>query len=238
MKQESFERRGPVQQRRAEIVGDKNSRLASLLDALDVGVNVKDHDHNILYQNRFSRTLFGDSGGKCFPLYERRDRPCDDCPTAETLRPGRSLQTDRPVIDRQGNRRLLVLTTMPLKEWNGKPAVCEIIRDITVQPQSRPPWEISEESYRYLIENVNEGICIVQDGRIVFINHEAMRMAGSPLDAIIGRPFVDFVHPEDREPLRNASAAPCRREPAVRLFHRLVTGRAMSLGGAADFPHH
>jgi len=202
MKQESFERCGPVQRRQTETLGDENSRLASLLDVLDVGVNVQDHDHNILYQNRFFRTLFGDPGGKCFQLYERRDRPCDDCPAAETLRTGRSLQTERPVIDRQGNRRLLVLTTTLLKGWNGKPAVCEIIRDITVQPQSRPPWEISEESYRYLIESVNEGICIVQDGRIVFINHEAMRMADSPLDAIIGRPFVDFIHPEDREPLR------------------------------------
>ncbi|MCE5281285.1 MAG: PAS domain S-box protein, partial [Deltaproteobacteria bacterium] len=224
MKQESFERRGPVQRRRAEIVGDENSRLASLLDALDVGVNVQDNDHNILYQNRFFRTLFGDPGGKCFQLYERRDRPCDDCPAAETLRTGRSLQTERPVIDRQGNRRLLVLTTMPLKEWNGKPAVCEVIRDITVQPQSRPPWEISEESYRYLIENVNEGICIVQDGRIAFVNHEAMRMAGSPLDAIIGRPFADFIHPEDRESLRECVGRHLAGEtPPGACSHRLVT---------------
>ncbi len=224
MKQESIDRRGRLQPRRAEILGDENSRLASLLDALDFGVNVQDTDHNILYQNRFFRTLFGDPGGKCFQLYARRDRSCRDCPATETLRTGQSLQMEMPVIDRQGNRRLLALTTLPLGEWNGRPAVCEVIRDITVQPQSRPPWEISEESYRYLIENVNEGICIVQDGRIAFVNHEAMRMAGSPLDAVIGRPFVDFIHPEDREPLRERIGRHLAGEnpPCVRP-HRLVT---------------
>jgi len=198
MKREPLERRGHVERRRAGAIGNENCRHAALLDAIDIGVNVQDDEHNILYQNRFFTTLFGDPGGKCFRLYEQRERPCDDCPAAETLRTGRPRQTERRVVDRQGQRRLLVLTTMPLQEWNGKPAVCEIIRDITVQSQSRPQWQTSEESYRYLIENVNDGICIVQDGKVVFINRKGTSMIGSPLEEIIGRPVVDFIHPEDR----------------------------------------
>jgi two-component system, cell cycle sensor histidine kinase and response regulator CckA len=198
IKQESLAGPGKSWRRQAEILKDENSRLSSLLDAIDIGVNVQDKDHVILYENRFFRTLFGGLGRKCFQVYEHRDHPCDDCPVADAFHTGRPQQSERQVVDREGDKRVLILTATPFQGWNGIPAACTVVRDVTVQSQPNPQWQTSEESYRYLIENVNEVIYIVQDGRISFINRKGTGLTGFSTEEISSRPFIDFVHPEDR----------------------------------------
>jgi two-component system cell cycle sensor histidine kinase/response regulator CckA len=113
MERKSHKGPGRPSRRRAGIQRDENGPLSNLLDAINIGVNVQDKDHVILYQ-------------------------------------------------------------------------------------PKPQWHTSEESYGYLIENVNEGIYIVQDGRIPFVNRKVTGLMGFPTEEIIGRPFIDFIHPEDR----------------------------------------
>ncbi|MCE5265397.1 MAG: PAS domain-containing protein, partial [Deltaproteobacteria bacterium] len=197
--QESFAGSCESWRRQAGILRDENSRLSSLLDAIDIGVNVQDRDHVILYENHFFKMLFGGLGRKCFQVYERRDQPCDDCPVADTFRTGQPQKSERQVIDQSGEKKLLALTATPLQGWNGHPAVCTVVRDITVQSELKPRWQTSEDSYGYLIENVNEGIYIVQDEKVAFVNRKGMGLTGFSVEEICRRPFVDFVHPEDRD---------------------------------------
>lgn len=56
----------------------------------------------------------------------------------------------------------------------------------------------SEERYRTVVENANEGINIVQDGRVVYMNPKLAAMTGRPFQEIKSRQFIDFVHPDDR----------------------------------------
>lgn len=59
--------------------------------------------------------------------------------------------------------------------------------------------EESEKKYRTLVESANEVICIIQDARVVFANQKMEGLLGVPRDKITGKPFADFVFPEDRE---------------------------------------
>ncbi|MCH7522127.1 MAG: response regulator, partial [Candidatus Marinimicrobia bacterium] len=54
----------------------------------------------------------------------------------------------------------------------------------------------SEEKYRRLVEQANDGIVIIQDGLVTYANASAAEMKGEPLEEMIGRPFVDNVIPE------------------------------------------
>lgn len=55
----------------------------------------------------------------------------------------------------------------------------------------------SEEQYRQLIEYSPDGICIHQDGKIVFLNKAMKNMLGAPDDdSMINKPFLDIVKPE------------------------------------------
>jgi PAS domain S-box-containing protein len=57
----------------------------------------------------------------------------------------------------------------------------------------------SEEKYRTLVEKANESICIIQDRKVVFANGTASELLGVSQDNLIGRPFTDFIFPDDME---------------------------------------
>ena len=57
----------------------------------------------------------------------------------------------------------------------------------------------SEQKYRLLVDNANEGILIVQDRLVAFPNRKALDILGRSDDELNGASFVGLVHPEDRE---------------------------------------
>ncbi|MGD8367062.1 MAG: PAS domain S-box protein [Desulfobacterales bacterium] len=57
----------------------------------------------------------------------------------------------------------------------------------------------SEKNYRILVENANEAIVVAQDGYFRFVNPAAGRLFRYPADVLLSRPFIEFVHPEDRQ---------------------------------------
>lgn len=57
----------------------------------------------------------------------------------------------------------------------------------------------SEEKYRLVVENANEAIVVTQDGIFKYVNPKAMKIMGYSKEELISRPFVDFIHPEDRD---------------------------------------
>ncbi|NPU83786.1 MAG: PAS domain S-box protein [Syntrophaceae bacterium] len=56
----------------------------------------------------------------------------------------------------------------------------------------------NEEKYRFLFENAVEGILIAQDEKVQFVNPSLVNALGYPEEVIKNRPFVSFIHPEDR----------------------------------------
>ncbi len=55
----------------------------------------------------------------------------------------------------------------------------------------------SEEKYRIVVENANEGIVVTQDGRIEFSNAKFENISGYSMKESAGLPMVDLVHPDD-----------------------------------------
>jgi PAS domain S-box-containing protein len=57
----------------------------------------------------------------------------------------------------------------------------------------------SEEKYRNLMDNSPEGITIYVDGKIAYINKEAMRlMKANDKSELMGKTIVDFIHPDNQ----------------------------------------
>ena len=55
----------------------------------------------------------------------------------------------------------------------------------------------SEEKYRILVENANDGIVIVQDGLIKYINQRFFIMSGYKAEEMIDTEFVNYIHPDE-----------------------------------------
>ena len=77
------------------------------------------------------------------------------------------------------------------------------VRDITGRKLNEAALRESEEKYRTLIENAREAIAIVQDWNIVFVNSRGAHIIGMPVEEISGRPFMDFIWPDDRGMIQN-----------------------------------
>jgi len=61
----------------------------------------------------------------------------------------------------------------------------------------------SEEKYRNFVEKANDGIMIIQDGVVKYTNPKLAETGGYAVEETIGRPFTDFVWPEDVPKLAN-----------------------------------
>ncbi len=69
--------------------------------------------------------------------------------------------------------------------------------EINGHSQAENELKQSEEKYRTLIDNIQDGVLSLQDGRIIFANESMAKMIGYTVDEIIGFKFMDIVDPED-----------------------------------------
>ena len=77
--------------------------------------------------------------------------------------------------------------------FEDKPADLVIVRDISEQLRIYAALKSSEEKYRKLVELANDGIMIIQDNLLKYVNPSLAKMIGYNLDEILEMPFMEFV---------------------------------------------
>ena len=88
-------------------------------------------------------------------------------------------------------------------QFRGKPAVQVIARDIGGRKRAERSLEEMQARYRQLVELSPDAIHIHQEGRLVFVNSACVRMFGaSSAEQVLGRPLLDFIHPDQRDIVR------------------------------------
>ncbi|HEV8513371.1 MAG TPA: PAS domain-containing sensor histidine kinase [Cyclobacteriaceae bacterium] len=100
-----------------------------------------------------------------------------------------------------------------------------------ISPQKLPE-DISENEQRYreLVEHLPLGIAILLDGKLMFLNLSgALMMAGEKPEDLIGRNFLDFVHPDYQEIVSNrilrvqhGEVAPASEQKYIRLDGKVI----------------
>jgi PAS domain S-box-containing protein len=61
----------------------------------------------------------------------------------------------------------------------------------------------SQEKYSAVVENTNEGMIIIQDGKIQFANKASLELVGYTPEELLGSDFGQYLAEEDRELVRN-----------------------------------
>ncbi len=75
----------------------------------------------------------------------------------------------------------------------------DLINEISDRKNIEELLRESEEKYRQIFENANDGILLTVDGIVRFINPKIYEMTGYLPKHIIGKPFSDFMHVDFRD---------------------------------------
>jgi PAS domain S-box-containing protein len=76
----------------------------------------------------------------------------------------------------------------------------------------------SEEKYRNLFENANESIFVAQDGKLVFVNPMTVMMIGYSTEDLVAKPFIEFIHPDDRDMVINRHVRRMKGEEIPQIY--------------------
>jgi PAS domain S-box-containing protein len=81
--------------------------------------------------------------------------------------------------------------------WEGKPAVLIFFADITDQKMLLEAMHHSEQRLRAVVENASEGMVVIQDGVVVFVNQRALQITRRTRRAFFGLNVLEPRHPDD-----------------------------------------
>jgi len=108
---------------------------------------------------------------------------------------------EKDILTKSGERRMILWSNSAMHDpITGELTAIAIGHDITERKIGENAlWE-SEEKYRRLVESSVNGIAIVRDETVVFVNQKMLELHGcTHKKEMEGRAFTDFVAPEFRE---------------------------------------
>ena len=136
-------------------------------------------------KKRWTEFVVKEDLGKMKEYHQQRRIDPDNAPNKYEFRP----------YDRQGNIKNAVLAVAMIP--GTKRSVISFI-DITGLKQTKEALRETEEKYRNLVERANDGIVIIQDEVMKYLNPRLAEMGGYTVEEVVGTPFTDYLHPAER----------------------------------------
>jgi PAS domain S-box-containing protein len=136
-------------------------------------------------------------------------------------------QTGMVYVRQKKNRERIhcSISSAPLRDNTGTvTGVMVILEDITELKKHQEELRCSEEQYRELVENINDILYATDaQGTVTYISQAIEYSTGAIPSEIIGRPFSEFIHPEDLSKIIESfqqSAAGQVKPSEFRIFDR------------------
>jgi PAS domain S-box-containing protein len=209
-------------------LSDATQRLAALIATANDAVITIDERNSIIDWNAAAERIFGwrrdeavgrDLADLIIPAAHREHHRRG---LASYLRGGPGTIFNRRVettaVRRTGEEFDAELSVWPVSTAQGY-TFSSFVRDISRRKSAERALSESEAKYRKVVENVNEGILVTAAGRILYANPRALALTGLDDATAKSKPFIEFIHPEDRERVLNNHMRRLRGEPVENHYH-------------------
>jgi len=185
--------KGAAKRKRAEqALKESEEKYRSMMEAMNDPVYICSADYRVAYMNpaMIKRTGRNAKGEACYKLIHGRNGKCPWC-VHDKIQQGELCQTEL-VSPKDG--RFYHVSHSPIFHTDDSISKMTIFRDLTELKQTQEFLRESEEGYRTLTEHVADGVALVQDGKLVFVNHAFSSMFGyEGPKQITGRKIVDLI---------------------------------------------
>ena len=183
--------------RAEEKLRESEEKYRSMMEAMDDAVYICSPDYRVSYMNRAmaERTGWDAIDEPCYKALHELDEKCPWCVHNKT-HPREGFQTE---ILSPKDGRFYHISHSPIFNEDGSISKMTIYSDITSRKRVEESLRESEEKYRLLVENANDAIFVAQDGVIKFPNAKTEEMTGYSAEELNKIPFVNHIHPDDKE---------------------------------------
>jgi PAS domain S-box-containing protein len=180
--------------------------LLTVLNSLDAIVYVADMDtYEVLFVNDFVKEAFGNIIGQpCWKtLQTGQSGPCAFCSNSKLLdAAGNPAGIYHWELQNTVNGHWYDARDRAIEWTDGRIVRLEIATDITERKETERALRESRERYQLLVETASEGILVAQGACLKYVNPMVLKITGYAEEELTSRPFLEFIHADDRELMR------------------------------------
>ncbi|MEM3609115.1 MAG: PAS domain S-box protein [Candidatus Bathyarchaeia archaeon] len=177
---------------------EANRRFKMLLENAMEGITIVDPNENIIFANRAFAEMLGyneeEVRGMSLLKFVDEDGFRKISEETEARRKGLVSRYELTLYRKDGKPRFVQVSASPLWNEDGSYAgALAIIMDITERRKMEAALKESEEKFRNIFENANDGfIYLDQHGRILDANRKTVEVLGCRKEEIVGKHFTEL----------------------------------------------
>jgi PAS domain S-box-containing protein len=229
--------------RAEEALRESEEHYRSMVESIDIGLNLIDCDHNMIMVNAAQGRHFNKSphemiGKKCFRELEKRDAVCPHCPGVQAIATGRPAEVETHGVRDDGSHFNVRLRAFPIFGQDGTVrGFVEIGQDITERRKAEAKRKQAEEALRdrnalmdALMDNIPDSIYFKdRQCRLIRISRKMMQdLELSEMSQAIGKTDMElFGEKFGRKTLAEDQRIIATGEPIISLIEsrRLENGQ-------------
>ncbi len=188
-----------------EALEKSEERYRTLVDLSPDAITMTDLKLNVIEVNQQALELFGAEnsseiiGMNALDLIAPEDRTKAMENALRAFSEGKPISEEYMLLRKDGSIYPAEMNAkLILNENNDPTAFISITRDITKRKKTERLLLESEELYRNLVERANDGITIVQDQVLKYVNPRLAQITGYSIEELEGSLFSKYLHPASK----------------------------------------
>lgn len=188
-----------------DVLRESETRYKELADSLPQVVFETDERGDLTFANRYAFDLFGytrdefEKGLNAFQMLAPEDRDSAGENFARALSGEHLGGVEYTAQRKDGTTFPIEIYSSPIVREHAVIGLRGIIVDLTERKKTEEALRESETKYSALVENSKDGIIMIQEGVLTFINEASTNLVGYSPEEMIGSSFVKFAAPEYRD---------------------------------------